>query len=74
MAAQWEEDGRQRGWSGRDSAHPGIWMQVWSGHVASWSVSTDERRVAQGDSPTPAEAKLRAHAALLKYAADRGKS
>jgi hypothetical protein len=68
MAVQWIENKPPRGtgWSGTDDSYRGLWMQVWNGHVAHWTVSTEERRLAQGDAASVDAAKLAAHAALIK--------
>lgn len=65
MTVAWTKE--RNGWAGRDPAKPKYHLQVWvGGHISSWSVSTDERRIAHGDAADGETAKLAAQAALAK--------
>lgn len=74
MVVAWTKD--RLGWSGIDSDYPRIYMRVNAGaRFMSWSVSSDERRLAAGEIPNGDGdlelAKTAAHAAMIRAGSGR---
>lgn len=63
MAVTWTQN-KNGVWSGVDPKRPRFYLQIWSGHVFHWTLSTDERRIRQADARSLPEAQKAAEAAL----------